>query len=266
MTMIEADFDDQPQACRPRTNLLVSLTPLSPLPQTLVDGMAVYKLWPWAQKQMGRVNSLEDLRAQITVLNAQITALQQERAAVEALGVTSASVGFDFRAAQLDLKTASLRVHILQVALRHLEVLERRQLREAIGDEDSEQGGVSSPSWEIWQRFVSGASVEVVDLPSESALAQEIVDAGLLRAADATFVASVIRCLTTSIAMRMERGLFFEEIARPFVHDYLETLSMAAASVRTLVARWMLNGPSETGSAAAIAKRLNPLGAPPHFA
>ncbi len=45
----------------------------------------------------------------------------------------------------------------------------------------------------------------------------------------------IIRCLTTSIAMRMERGFYFEQIAWPFVQDYLETLSMAAASVRTLV-------------------------------
>ncbi|OJA62955.1 hypothetical protein BGV68_03685 [Burkholderia ubonensis] len=264
MSMIEADFYDQPQACRPRASLLVPFALSGPWPRILVDGTAVGELWPWAQTQIRRVNSLDDVRAQITVLNAQIAA-QQEQAAAKALRASSAGDGFDFRAA-VELKTTRLRVHVLQVALRHLEVLERRQQREALGCEESEQGGVSSPSWEIWQRFIRGASIEMVGLPSEQALAQEMVDAGLLHDADAKFVASAIRCLTTSIAMKMERGLFFEEIARPFVHDYLETLSMAAASVRTLAARWMLDGPSETGSAAAIAKRLNPLGAPPHFA
>ncbi|MCR4471600.1 hypothetical protein [Burkholderia sp. SCN-KJ] len=263
MTMIEADFDDQPHARRPSTNRLVPFTLHGPLSQTFVDGLAVPDLWPWAQAQIRRVNSLADVRAQIIVLNGQISALEQ--VAAEGLRAFSAPVGFDFRAA-LELKTARLRVHILEVALRHLEILERQQLREALGDEESEQGGVSSPSWEVWQHFIGGPAAQLVGLQTEQALAQEMVDAGLLRYADAKFVASVIRCLTTSIAMRMERGLFFEEIARPFVHGYLETLSMAAASVRTLVARWMFDGPSETGSAAAISKRLNPLGAPPHFA
>ncbi|VWD54279.1 hypothetical protein BLA18110_07935 [Burkholderia lata] len=265
MKMIEDDFDDQQKACQPRANPVVAVARHHYWLGPWGDAIAVSDLWPWAQEQVRRVNSLDDVRAQITVLSAEVTALQARKAATDASRVSGATGGLNFYSA-LALKSARLRVHILQVALRHLEILERHQLGEALDAEESKQVSVSSPSWEIWQSFISGPSAEKADLPSEEPLAQELVDAGLLCDAYAAIGASLIRYVTSSIAMRMQRGFFFKEIARPFVHDYLETLCKAAASVRTLVARWLLDGPSETGSAAAIAKRLNPLGAPPHLA
>ncbi|WP_020071108.1 hypothetical protein [Paraburkholderia caledonica] len=263
MTMI--NFDDRPANCEAHTNLLVPFTPQGTWAQILVDGLVAQDFWPWARTQLRQIDSLSALRAQIAILNAEIAALQQKEVAAEALCGSCATVASNFHA-ELELRSARLRVHALNVALRHLEVLGREQVRETLGCDESDEGGVSSPSWEMWQSFIIGAPIEMVALPSDQALAQEMVDAGLLRRANAAFAASVIRYLTTSIAMKMERVLFFQKIARPFVHDYLETLSMAAASVRTLAARWMLDGPCETGSAAAIARRLNPLGAPPHFA
>lgn len=264
MKLIEVDLNEQPYDCRPSAKLPGPVTYSHALYHVYVDDFAVRGLWPWAQTQIRHIDSVADVRAQINVLSSHLAALQLAQRVKEASDASSANSGFDF-CAEVEFQSARLRMHTLQVVLRHLERFERQQVRETFG-EDSDQGGVSSPSWEIWQGFVAGSPVEGAGVPSAQTIAQEMVGAGLLREVEAKLAASIIHYFATSIVMKMGRGLFFEEIALPFVHDYLETLSMAASNVRTLAARRMLDGPSETGSAAAIAKRLNPLGAPPQFA
>ncbi|MCA8286984.1 hypothetical protein [Burkholderia vietnamiensis] len=264
MTMIDAHFDDQPMACGPNTHSGVAFPSDVQWPKAVIDAVAAQDLCTtWLAVYAKSLKSIADVRAQIAAELARIAAVRERAAAAAPASCDTDSS--DLRS-ELELKGAYLRVHVLRVTLRHLEALERRRLQDVFGFEDAGFNRVSSPSWEIWQGFISGVSTEGGDLPTEEVLAQEMVDAGLLRDAEAKLVAWAIRYLTNRIAMCVERGLFFEEIARPFVSDYFESLSMAAAGVRTLAARWMVDGHFETGSAAAIAKRLNPLGAPPHFA
>lgn len=263
MTMIEADFLGPPP-CHMST--LVQI----PCAQSIEDPLALHRfaeaeahVRKWAQEQGRRLKRIADVRAEIASLTAEVWALEVEQRDVDSSTASAAKFIQQWR---LDSRQASvrLRLQILHMTLYQLVAWQSEELRTQAVPGESQ---VASPAMGIWQHLIDVRPTDVLPVPTQLALAQELLDAGVLFDLEAELAWAVGLDLASGITRRIARDFFFEEVAAPFVSARREKLSMAAARVRTLAARRMLDEPSsETGSAAAIAKRLNPLGAPPHFA
>ncbi|WP_186033982.1 hypothetical protein [Burkholderia gladioli] len=165
---------------------------------------------------------------------------------------------------ELRLNSARLKESKLLFQIRRFEAVQEEKAK---GLEQSWQAvgyGLASPAMAVWQGFLNETRPEVLDVPTQLALAEELAELGLLFDGQDGFIADATYLWLGGVARQMARDFFFGEIAEPFVQNYLVTRSLAAATVRQLVDRWSRERTSETGSAAAIARRMHPLGAPPN--
>ncbi|MGS1024125.1 hypothetical protein [Burkholderia glumae] len=165
---------------------------------------------------------------------------------------------------ELRLDAAYRKESTLLIRMRHLEALQEQQ-HDNRAMQSWQAVGFTSPAMGVWQSLLNEACPEVLDGPTQLALAEELAELGLLFDAQDALIAGADYRLGGALS-RMMRDFFFEEIAEPFVQNFLERRSLAAATVRQLVDRWSSERTFETGSAAAIARRMHPLGAPPKSA
>ncbi|WP_186063304.1 hypothetical protein [Burkholderia gladioli] len=165
---------------------------------------------------------------------------------------------------ELRLKSAHLRESSVLLKIRHLEALQEQHADRAA--QYWQAVGFASPAMGVWQSLLNETRPEVLDGPTQLALAQELAEAGLLFDAQDWFLTGASYHWLSGVSSGIARAFFFKKIAKPFVRNYLKTRALAAAAVREFVDRWSRERMFETGSAAAIAKRMHPLGAPPKSA
>lgn len=258
--MIEAHLDEHQMTSQPLIHPAVDVCTAGVL-APIKDKMVRDELLFWGP--LTTPQTVQAVFGQILELNAKIRLLGEQRAAP-----AMAPVSLDGLQIEVQLRVAQLRRQSLHTAMRILGEFQSRRKEEQTRREleASAATGLSSPAMEVWQRLIEGQSAEVIDLPSELALVEELLASGMFNHNEAGMVAQLSRQIANILARNWARGHFFDEIATPFVKNYLDLLTQAALSIRTLVAHWILDRPAETGSAAAIAKRLNPLGAPPQLA
>ncbi|WP_186166328.1 hypothetical protein [Burkholderia gladioli] len=165
---------------------------------------------------------------------------------------------------ELHLQSAHLRESAILFKMRHLEALRDQHANRAA--QSWQAVGLASPAMGVWQSLLNETRPELLDGPTQLALAEELAEAGLLFDAQDWFSTDASYHWLSGVASGIARAFFFKKIAKPFVRNYLKTRALAAAAVREFVDRWSRERMFETGSAAAIAKRMHPLGAPPKSA
>lgn len=224
----------------------------------------------WAQAEATRERNLQALRVRIPALQERLLMLEArqpcldasvERAEVDPLQTEYLS---RLRWVRRNCCRQLQRVRRQLGLLHELERLLTEDLQRLIQARQEEANRTASPAMDVWRFLVDTTPYQTLNTHTQLALAQELIDAGLLEDPSVELVSEIGHYLSDSIAARAARDFFFKRVTG-FVRAHLATLSRKAADVRTFASRWALKLTTETGSAAAIARRLNPLGAPPQL-
>ncbi|WLE64104.1 hypothetical protein GIY62_35150 (plasmid) [Burkholderia plantarii] len=209
-----------------------------------------------AREDLARVQrQIADVVAELEALDGEVTQRPSQ-----AISVCNRRMWLKLR-----LDSAYLKETMVLLRMRRLEALQEQQ-HDNRAMLSWQAAGLASPAMGVWQSLLNETRPEMLDGPTQLALAEELAELGLLFDAQDAFIAGTFDYTLGGGLSRMMRDFFFEEIAEPFVQNFLERRSLAAATVRQLVDRWSRERTFETGSAAAIARRMHPLGAPPKSA
>ncbi|NHH78060.1 hypothetical protein [Burkholderia gladioli] len=204
---------------------------------------------------------LARVRRQIAVVVAELKTLDVEVTQRPSQSITVYSHRLRL---ELRLNSAYLKESTLLFRMRYLEALQEQHADRAA--RTWQAVGFASPAMGVWQSLLNETRPEVLDGPTQLALAEELAEAGLLFDAQDWFLTDASYHWLSGVASGIARAFFFKKIAEPFVRNYLKARALAAAAVREFVDRWPRERMFETGSAAAIARRMHPLGAPPKSA
>ncbi len=275
ITMTEFELDGEPNALRTDKRAV----PFCGL-QRLEAPVGIYS-YADAEAQVNeltlaeatREQGIDAVRMQIRASHARLLELrarhQRLGAAVKRAEANPVSLWYEAAHCRWAQQHCSTLIRSIRRQLRRLREIERGLAEDlrllARAREENEAGSATSPAMGVWQFLVDRTSHDTLNTHTQLALAQELIDAGLVEDPAIDLASDLSSYLATSIATRAARDFFFEEFA-VFVRAHLAALSKKAADIRTLAFRWVLKLTTETGSAAAIAKRMNPLGAPPQLA
>lgn len=229
-------------------------------PGRFAQAEAYVKAWTDALDQvredLARVQrQIADVVAELEALDAEVTQRPSQ----------SITVYSRRQCLKLRLDSAYLKETTVLIRMRRLEALQEQQ-HDNRAMLPWQAAGLASPAMGVWQSLLNETRPEMLDGPTQLALAEELAEAGLLFDAQDWFLTGASYHWLSGVSSGIARAFFFKKIAKPFVRNYLKTRALAAAAVREFVDRWSRERMFETGSAAAIAKRMHPLGAPPKSA